>query len=207
MADYEPPREDRVLLVEGQDDKHVVLHLRKRSQAMPPFCISDKGDLNSLLDSIGPEIKAPGPNSRRHSPGRHRRSGRAMERLDASACEARPPSTATSRAERNHHWLPVHVLEFGCGPTIGGPGELEDFVKAMIPRDDGIWPLAQAYVNGIPEAERRFPTGKTLKAQLHAWLATRRTPGRMGSAIGTGDLEVDGPVAERLANWLRRLFS
>ena len=77
----------------------------------------------------------------------------------------------------------------------------------MIPRDDGVWPLARAYVDGIPEAERRFPPGKTLKAQLHAWLATRRTPGRMGSAIGTGDLEVDGPAAERFADWLRRLFN
>ena len=26
MADFDPPQEDRVLLVEGQDDKHVVLH-------------------------------------------------------------------------------------------------------------------------------------------------------------------------------------
>ena len=60
MADFDPPREDRVLLVEGQDDKHVVLHLCRRSQPMPLFDIRDKGDINSLLDSIGPEIKAPG---------------------------------------------------------------------------------------------------------------------------------------------------
>ena len=115
--------------------------------------------------------------------------------------------------------LPLHREPngtiIGGSPRVGiwlwpdnrSPGELEDFVEAMIPRDDGVWPLAQAYVDGIPEAEPRFPAGKTLKTQLHAWLATHRTPGRMSSAIGTGDLEVDGPVAERFADWLRRLFS
>ena len=91
-------------------------------------------------------------------------------------------------------------------PDNQEPGELENFVEAMVPRRDGVWPLAQGYVDGIPEPERKFPPGKTLKAQLHAWLATRQTPGRMGSSIGTGELEVDGPLAERFADWLRRLF-
>ena len=35
---------DRVLLVEGQDDKHVVLQLCKFHQPMPEFCILDKED-------------------------------------------------------------------------------------------------------------------------------------------------------------------
>ena len=60
MADFEPPREDRVLLVEGQDDKHVVRHLCNRSQPMPAFDIRDKGGIDNLLASIGPEVKAPG---------------------------------------------------------------------------------------------------------------------------------------------------
>ena len=52
MADLETPREDRVLLVEGQDDKHVVWHLCRRSQAMPSFHIKDKGGIDNLLASI-----------------------------------------------------------------------------------------------------------------------------------------------------------
>ena len=206
MADYEPPREDRVLLVEGQDDKHVVLHLRNRSQPMPLFDISDKGDINSLLDSIGPEIKAPGRIA----------VGILPDANDDP--DARWNALKHQLAQQDLHLPPHRELNgtiIGGSPRVGvwlwpdnrRSGELEDFVEAMIPRDDGVWPLAQAYVDGIPEAERRFPSGKTLKAQLHAWLATRKTPGRMGSAIGTGDLEVDGPVAERFADWLRRLFS
>ena len=206
MADFEVPQGNRVLLVEGQDDKHVVLHLRARSQPMPPFDISDKGDINSLLGSIGPEIKAPGRIA----------VGILPDANDDP--DARWNALKHRLAQQNLN-LPPHRERngtiIGSSPRVGiwlwpdnrRPGELEDFVEAMIPRHDGVWPLAQAYVDGIPEAERRFPAGKTLKAQLHAWLATRKTPGRMGSAIGTGDLEVDGPVAESFADWLRRLFN
>ena len=51
---------ERVLLVEGQDDKHVVEHLYwKRFEAPPPFSIVDKGGFTILRDDIGPELKAP----------------------------------------------------------------------------------------------------------------------------------------------------
>ena len=205
MADFDSPREDRVLLVEGQDDKHVVRHLCNRSQPMPAFDIRDKGGIDNLLASIGPEVKAPGrmavgilPDANddpeaRWNALRHRL---ADQRFDLPE-RPDPNGTVIDGSPRIGIWL---------WPDNQEPGELENFVEAMVPRRDGVWPLAQAYIDGIPEPERRFPPGKTLKAQLHAWLATRRTPGRMGSSIGTGELEVDGPLAERFADWLHRLF-
>ena len=51
---------NRVLLVEGRDDKYVVDHIRRRHDPMPPFEIVDKGGLEELLASIGPELKAHG---------------------------------------------------------------------------------------------------------------------------------------------------
>ena len=206
MADFEAPQGNRVLLVEGQDDKHAVLHLCNRSQPMPLFDISDKGDINSLLDSIGPEIEAPGriavgilPDANDDPDARWNALRYRLGEHGLHLPQHREPNgTIVGDSPRVGIWL---------WPDNRRPGELEDFVEAMIPRHDAVWPLAQAYVDGIPQAERRFPVGKTLKAQLHAWLATRRTPGRMGSAIRTCDLEVDGPVAERFADWLRRLFS
>ena len=63
MADRELPSSNRVLLVEGQDDKHVVLHLCGRSESIPAFCISDKDGIDQLLDSISPEIKVSGRKS------------------------------------------------------------------------------------------------------------------------------------------------
>ncbi len=76
----------------------------------------------------------------------------------------------------------------------------------MIPQDDPIWPRSEDYIDGIPPQYRRFKPGKALKAKLYAWLATRKNPKRIGAAIGTGDLNVDGPLAVRFADWLRQLF-
>ena len=104
---------------------------------------------------------------------------------------------------------------FGERPRIGiwlwpdnaSPGELEDFVEAMIPPDDPVWQTSKEYIEAIPESERRFPPGKVLKAKLYAWLATRERPGRMGTAISARELNVDGPLAAKFADWLRRLFA
>lgn len=50
----------RVLLVEGQNDKHVVEHVyRKRFKSGPPFAFLDKEGFSRLSESIGPELKAP----------------------------------------------------------------------------------------------------------------------------------------------------
>ena len=51
---------DRVLLVEGQNDKHVVRHLCNRHEEMPEFCILDRGGIEVLLEVIGSEIRVSG---------------------------------------------------------------------------------------------------------------------------------------------------
>ena len=50
----------RVLLVEGPDDKHVVIHLSERSGLTQNFVIVEKEGINSLLDSIEVEVDIPG---------------------------------------------------------------------------------------------------------------------------------------------------
>ncbi|MCY4637977.1 MAG: hypothetical protein OXG04_26375 [Acidobacteria bacterium] len=59
MPGIDPPA--RVLLVEGESDKHVVHHLcRRQDGPMPSFRIQDKGTLGQVLDAIGPELKVSG---------------------------------------------------------------------------------------------------------------------------------------------------
>ena len=90
-------------------------------------------------------------------------------------------------------------------PNNRSPGELEDFVKTMLPDGDPVWPSSEAYIDGIEEEHRKFRK-KVLRAKVHAWLATRKQPGRMGAAIKEGDLEIDGAMAVSFADWLRRMF-
>ena len=92
-------------------------------------------------------------------------------------------------------------------PDNCSPGELEDFVAKMIPASDAVWPLSQRYIDGIPEADKKFSEKKQPRAQLYAWLAAREDPRQMGAAIGARDLKVDGALCQEFVAWLTRLFS
>ena len=210
MADRELPSSDRVLLVEGQDDKHVVLHLCGRSESMPAFCISDKDGIDQLLDSISPEIKVSGRKSvgilvdANDEPENRWKAVRSrLQQLDLRLPEEPEPNGTVLSA------VPPAVPRIGIWmwPDNQCPGELEDFVKSMIPPKDPVWPRSEEYIDRIPEPDRKFLPGKEMKAKIYAWLATTTTPGRMGTAIKAKMLDADGLLALKFTDWLRRLFT
>ena len=94
-------------------------------------------------------------------------------------------------------------------PDNSNSGELEDFIYRMIPQPDKIWPRSEKYIddiiNDIPEVDRPFPEHKSLKAKVHAWMATRSWPRPMWSGISENDLVLEANSTAFL-NWLRRLF-
>lgn len=196
---------DRVLLVEGTDDEHVVRHLRHRHRAMPQFSIRNKEGIEKLLDDIGLEILAPG----RKAIGIIVDANDDLDaRWDAVTNRLReenievpsspdPTGTIISSTPRVGLWFM---------PDNTSPGELENFVSEMIPHDDPIWPRSQSYIDDIPESDRKFTEKKILRAKVHAWLATREDPRPMGTAIRARDLHIDGTLSTTFAKWLQQLF-
>ena len=209
MADQKPDPElpPRVLLVEGQDDLHVVEHLRQRQRAieeMPSFEVVVKGNDAELLKSVMWEVKVEG------------------REVVGVLIDSDDDVAARWQAVRDR--LP-DGYDLTDRPVVGGAiietvprvgvwlmpdnesaGEIEDFVSRMVPSDDPVWPRAERYIDGIPDHARQFPTGKVSRAKLYAWLATRRDPRRMGEAIRTRDLATDGALCQQFVEWLRRLF-
>ena len=197
---------ERVLLVEGPDDKHVVRQLC-RSQSVPHFSIKVAGTVETLLSTVGAEILAPG-----------RKCVGIL--IDADDDPRRRWEELVDLLSEEDIRIPGHPNPLGTivntaeGPPIGiwvmpdngSSGELEDFVQKMIPAGDPVWPKSQRYVNQIPVQHQRFRPGKLLRAQMYAWLATREIPGRMGAAIGAGDLNIDIEICKNFMEWLRRLF-
>ena len=206
-------KSDRVLLVEGESDLHFVLHLRGRIEqeegagSMPEFCIDDKGGIDQLLDSIVNEVRVP---DRRavgivvdaNSTPRDRWKAVTdqLQRVGIAVPEDPIPGGAcipeSTRLPRVGIWLMPDNESFG---------ELEDFIRTMLPDGDPVWPSSEAYIDGIPEEHRKFRK-KTLRAKIHAWLATRKQPGRMGAAIKEGDLNAGGGLAASFGDWLRQVF-
>ena len=88
-------------------------------------------------------------------------------------------------------------------PDNVNTGELEDFVARMVPEDNADWRLAREYVHST---ERKFGK-KVTRAEVWAWIATRKEPSRFDEAIKNGDLHTDGEPCQRFIAWLNRLFT
>ncbi len=197
-----------VLLVEGQDDMHVVRQLCNRYQSMPEFAIHVTGDDRKLLDAIGPAMLV---------------SGRtavgvlvdADDDPDSRWVELRSRLLEEGITTPDRPSPDGTIIDIGVNPRIGirvmpdnwSLGEIEDFVQGMIPQDDPVWPRSERYVDDIPAEYRKFRPGKLLRAKLYAWLATREIPGRMGAAIGADDLDAQAANSVRFMDWLWDLFA
>ena len=199
-----PP--SRVLLVEGVDDKHVAGHIWHRFAGDPPFSLLEKESVEKLLASISREIKVS---------GREAVGILVDANCDVAArWQAVKDRLALANVALPASPVPAGAIIEGC-PRVGvwlmpdnvAPGELEDFVIQMIPGCDAVWPLAQSYIDGIPCAERKFSDKKQPRAQLYAWLAARKDPRQMGTAIRAHDLQVDGALCQEFVAWLTRLFT
>lgn len=205
---YDPSQpEPYLLMVEGQDDKHVIWQICNRSPETPDFYIQDRGGIEPLLDAVGAEINAPG----RQALG---------ILVDADGNPTGRWAAIANRLSDEGIQVPNRPADGGIvvdtdgKPRVGiwlmpnnaTDGELENFVAGMIPHDDPVWPLAKQYIDDIRPEHRKFAPGKALRAQVHAWLATLADPRLMGQAIGSGDLSITAQLTQTFLAWLTRLF-
>ena len=198
----------RLLLVEGNDELHVVNKLLNRHRVEPSFEIEIKGGFDELHSSIYNEVNAPQRcvlgilvDANDHP---ERRWQSISDQLRNADCEVPEERSDTGTIFAGPRGTRVGVWFM---PDNQRQGELEDFIADMIPGGDPTWPRAHRYIDDIPHEEREFPPGKVTRAYVHAWLATRRDPRPMGLAITAGDLLHDTPVAASFVDWLRRLFA
>lgn len=202
--------EECILLVEGEDDEHVVRQLCRACNVGLNFSIERKDGYERLLKSIPVTLKRPGLRVLGVLADANDDLGnRWQEIVKASAgSDVRLPSgpvpsgTIVDSAPRaGRPRFGVWLMPDNCSA-----GELEDFARELVPPSDPVWPLAEGYIDGIPEENRRFKRGKISKANLYAWLASLEQPQRMGAAIGAGDLDAEAPLGQRFAKWLSKLF-
>ena len=217
---------NRILSVEGQDDKHFVWQLCAQhpstfsiarsgdafqvdltSQSVA-FSISDKISREELIKAIPQELKVSGREVVGVLVDADADVGKCWEELTSAFQGTNidfPPSPMADGTI-----IPVDTTLSKIGvwlmPDNKRPGELEDFVAKMIPGYDPVWPLSRGYINQIPDGDRKFTQDKTPKAELYAWLAARKEPSRMGAAVGAGDLDVNGSPCQEFLNWLIQLF-
>lgn len=214
-----------VLLVEGQDDLHVVLQLYMEIERREPnFCIRDMKGLSNLLADMNNEIRSRDivgvivdadrdDESSQHADAVASRWREIADKIEEIGI-AVPPERAdgvvihgkpdgASRLARVGIWVM---------PDNEQPGELENFVDTMISPDDPARLLAKDYIDralteiSLDDDIGRLREGKRLRGEVHAWLATRRRPRHLGAAIEAAYLNTDGELCRRFTAWLRDLF-
>ena len=81
-------------------------------------------------------------------------------------------------------------------------GELEDFVKEMIP-ESNVWDLARDYVERVKNEGIQLK--KMSKSEVYAWLAVVDPGVRMGTAVLAGKFKFDTTSYRRFENWIKTL--
>lgn len=88
-------------------------------------------------------------------------------------------------------------------------GMLEDFLLLLAPTDDALLKKADTILSEI-EAEgfQRYKPVHKAKARIHTWLSWQENPGTpMGQAITKQYLSTDKPLCQAFVHWLKELFN
>lgn len=196
----------RKLLVEGNDDKHVVINLCMAYQIPEVFEVIDKKGINNLLETLPIELKTSDLESLGILVDADTNLQARWQSLRNTLTQAgytvpkTPVSTGTILQNEERPTVGIWLM-----PNNQLPGLLENFVAELIPVGDGLWTQAQDCVANLPE--RRFPAVARAKADIHTWLAWQAEPGKpMGTAITARYLDPGSARAQDFMTWLRTLF-
>ena len=215
-----------VLLVEGIDDKHMVWQLCDRDpesfsttregvffrvtlrDQSSTFQIVEQDGRSNLLKAIGTQLKG-----NRQGPfgividaddnlGKSWKE--VVKEFGATGVQLPPSPDPDGTIIPQQDFIPK--VGIWLMPDNQSHGELEDFAHLMIGQNDTVWPRSDGYIESVPKCDRKFDPDNIVKAKVHAWLATKKEPGRLGAAVGAGDLDVTGPLCKNFLDWLTRLF-
>jgi hypothetical protein len=201
---------DKVLLVEGPDDCHVVLALRDAHRLAVQFGIYECGGDDLLLKRLNALVVRPDPPSV------------IGVVLDADTSAVGRWASILAKLSHHNYQFPrdpaangTIVAGTGSLPRLGIwlmpnnqiQGMLEDFCIEMIDQAG-----RTAAEDAVAEARRvgvaTFIANHLSKAIVHTYLAWQDTPGRpLGQSITAQSLRPQTATAQEFSGWLARLFS
>lgn len=203
----------KILLVEGRDDKFVLINIcNRRGIPIPEIRPLDNvekllshipvrlKDFNEEGDVVGVIVDADTNLTARWQAIQH-----AFEEAGYHGLPAIPDQDGTVIEPPYGSILPrsgVWVM-----PDNRTSGILENFLHFLIPQQpNALFDQVIASVDAIQSP--RFTQNDKPKAIIHTWLAWQSNPGRpYGTAIKARFLDPDVPLVDVLVSWLERLFN
>ncbi|MDL2222014.1 hypothetical protein LJC35_05635 [Parabacteroides sp. OttesenSCG-928-N08] len=199
------------LLVEGNNDQHVLSALCHKYQIPENFEIVDCKGINGLkrrlpldfktsdIDTIGVILDADTDIHARWDSIRN-----IVSQAGFVFPETLPSTGLILTNEANGMNFGLWIM-----PDNKLNGMLEDFVHFLIPPSDPLKPIVHETLDRL-ENNKLNPYSLTHKSKafIHTWLAWQKKPGTpMGAAITQQYLTTDVDQCRLLVNWLTSLFS
>ena len=201
----------KILLVEGSDDEHVLKHVCgnrgiSHLDEVKSLCNAERLlenipvqlKLSSEDDVVGIVIDTDTDLAARWQAVRYR-----FAQVGYDSVPTDPDPGGTILEPPLGSFLPragVWIM-----PDNKTTGILEDFLRFLVPQPDPLFDHVNASVDFIPN--KRFTQNDEPKAVIHTWLAWQSEPGLpYGTAIKARFLDSSLPEADVLVSWLRRLF-
>lgn len=207
-----------LLLVEGNDDFHVIHSLCKqfyvpvRNLENPSggeFSVKDCKGINELLEQIPVLFKSSNPlttigiivDADVNLNSRYASIKNILQDIGFSLPEVIPTEGLIVTSEKNK--IGVWIM-----PNNNLNGMLEDFLSFLVPDNDKLLPIIKTNLNEIENQNLNnyLPIHKS-KAIIHSWLAIQEDPGTpLGQGITKRYLTTDEETCSLLINWLNDLF-
>lgn len=203
------------LLVEGNDDQHVIWSFCQHHQLAENF---DVIDCNSIENVLG-QLK-----TRLSNPSAHQRIGIVID-ADVDLNKRKAQILEVLRQSQKYNcadceWpasglilKPIDSYDATIGiwimPDNNINGMLEDFIISLASEADPLMQKAESILNELEESQiQQYKSVHRSKAKIHTFLAWQDEPGKpMGTAITAKILNPNSEHAEVFVHWIKQLFT
>jgi hypothetical protein len=200
------PQYSKKLLVEGNDDVHVLLALCNCFEIEANFEILDSKGIDSLFATIPVRLKEPNFRTIGIIIDADTDIGARWKQLKKIFKEA----GYTLPEDLPSEGLIAEVTEkiricVWIMPDNNLNGMLEDFIAFLIPTDDVILPIVLEHIENLEKKGlQKFKPIHRSKAIIHAWLALQEDPGTpMGLSITKRYLTANQVTCGKFIAWLK----
>jgi hypothetical protein len=199
---------NKKLLVEGNDDKHVIWALCEKYEIPENFDVINCDGIDSLEEQIPIMLKGSGIETVGiiidADDNLQMRWNSLKNILSAIGCNV--PQILQKIGLILADNLPktgVWIM-----PDNNSNGMLEDFVSFLIPHEDKLLPVVHSTLNDIESRQlNKYSTIHKSKAVIHTWLAWQEEPGKpLGTSITKRYLSANDATCHDFVQWMKTLF-
>ena len=198
----------RKLLVEGNDDQHIIWALCERFSISEVFDVIDCGGIANLYESISLRFKQTNIETVGIIIDADINLNNRWEQIRSLLLNQGfniPENLPNDGLVLSKDNIKVGVWIM---PSNDTNGMIEDFMTFLVPQNDELLPIVDATLNEIENRNlNKYSLIHKSKARIHSWLSWQEDPGTpMGLSITKRYLTTDRESCNRLVNWLLRLF-